>query len=76
MCDHHLNIQMKYAARSVAQSNRTNIYENFVKRNAEKLDSSCWTLFDRVNAQSDTKRKFEKHQTLLNPNVKAHLQRS
>ena len=44
-------------ALSVAQSNRTNIYENFVKRNAEKLDSSCWTLFDRVNAQSDTKSK-------------------
>ena len=49
-------------ALSVAQSNRTNIYENFVKINAEKLDSSCWTLFARVNAQSDTKREFDENE--------------
>ena len=58
-------------ALNVAQSNRTNIYENFVKRNAEKLDSSCWTLFARVNVQSDTKREFEKYEGQKSPNVKA-----
>ena len=60
-------------ALSVAQSNRTNIYENFVKRNAEKLDLSCWTLFARVNAQSDTKREFAENEGQKSLCVKAGL---
>ena len=39
----------------------------------EKLDLRCWTLFARVNAQSDTKRELAKNEGQKSPNVKAHL---
>ena len=34
---------------------------------AEKLDSSCWTLFARVNAQGDPKREFDDNERNKNP---------
>ena len=40
----------------------------------EKLDLSCWTLFARVNAQSDTKIEFADNEGQKSPNIKTHVE--
>lgn len=69
----HPNIQMKYAFCSRSRTGQP-FAKILWKGMKEKLGSSCWTLFDHMNAQRDTKRKFADNERQKSPDITDDLE--